>query len=100
MIDNHTTISFFMFTIGLILFVVSLQEDYYSYQVKRLGQSFASILIIVAAFHGYLTGLWKCRIWFCFPLATVALRNGIEYLVEKYCPYRTPIYDLKPQATW
>jgi len=56
-------------------------------------------MIFVIAFNGHLTGLWKCRIWFIFPLATVALRNAIEYLVEKYCPFRTKIYDLKPKAT-
>ena len=34
-----------------------------------------------------------------FPLTMIALRNAIEHLVEKYCPFRTKIYDLKPKAT-
>jgi len=53
----------------------------------------------VGSFNGFLTGLWTCRIWFFFPIAIIAIRNAIEYLVEKYCPFRTKIYDLKPKAT-
>jgi hypothetical protein len=87
------------FTIGIIFLVISLQEGYYSYQVQRFGHILAFTLIIVSSFHGFLTGLWTCRIWFIFPIATIALRNAIEYLVEKYCPLRTKIYDLKPKAT-
>lgn len=98
LIKHHTLVSFMMFTFGLIFFVYSLQEGYYSYQVQRFGHTLAFTMIFVIAFNGHLTGLWKCRIWF-FPLATVALRNAIEYLVEKYCPFRTKIYDLKPKAT-
>jgi CDP-diglyceride synthetase len=60
----------------------------------------SAVLIIVTAFHGHMTGLWKCRIWFCFPLVVISLRNATEYLVEKYSPFRTPMYDLKPKATW
>lgn len=87
------------FTIGIIFFVISLQEGFYSYQIQRLGHILAFTGIIASSFHGFLTGLWTCRIWFIFPIATIALRNAIEYLVEKYCPLRTKIYDLKPKAT-
>lgn len=99
LIKQHALCSFMMFTFGIIFFVFSLQEGYYSYQVQRFGLTLAFTLILCTSFHGHLTGLWKCRIWFIFPIATIALRNALEYLVEKYCPFRTKIYDLKPKAT-
>lgn len=99
LIKHHALCSFMLHTFGIIFFVYSLQEGYYFYQVQRFGQTLAFTLIIVTAFHGHLTGLWKCRIWFIFTLTTIALRNAVEYLVEKYCPFRTKIYDLKPKAT-
>jgi len=53
----------------------------------------------VLSFHGHLSALWKCRIWFVFTVVIIAIRNGVEYLVENYWPFRTKIYDLKPRST-
>lgn len=37
LIKYHSFVSFILFTSGLIFFVYSLQEGYYSYQVQRFG---------------------------------------------------------------
>lgn len=95
----HTLVSFCLATCGMILFVLSLQEGFYAYQLKQLSWTLINILVIVAAGHGFLTALWHCRLWFAYSIILVGVHNLVENLVSAYGPFRASVLHLRPGAT-
>jgi len=84
---------------GIIIFVISLQEGFYLYQLKRISWTVVSTMVIVFGFHGQLIGLWHNRLWFCYSLMCVVVHNFVEYLVSKYLPWKSILMQLNPEAT-
>ena len=54
----HSLISFSLCAIGLVFFVITLQEGFYAYQFRTLGWTMMSIIAIVTGCHGLLVALW------------------------------------------
>ena len=96
----HSLAVFMMLTLGIILFVVSLQDGYYSYQFRMLGWTVLCALLIISGTQGLLLCLWKCRIWFFYATCCVTVHNGVDYLMCHFFPMRTPMLMLKPEATF
>ena len=84
---------------GLILFVVSLQEGFYSYQFKRLGWTLLSTFCIVIGCSGLIIVLWRNRLWFFYALTCVSVHNAVDYFFCHFFPRKTPIMMLKPEAS-
>ena len=97
--EYHNFISFCLMTLGMMLFVVSLQEGFYSYQFKMLGWTLLSSLLIVGGCSGLLLSLWKCRMWFFYTVMCISIHNAIDHLVSQNFPWKTPMLYLKPEAT-
>ena len=95
----HNLVSFIAFTFGLILFVVSLQEGFYSYQFKRLGWTLLSTFCIVIGCSGLIIVLWRNRLWFFYALTCVSVHNAVDYFFCHFFPRKTPIMMLKPEAS-
>ena len=98
--EYHGLTVFCLLTLGIILFVVSLQEGFYSYQFKMLGWTITSALLIITGCSGLLLSLWKCRIWFIYAICCITAHNAFDYLACHYLPFKTPIMMLKPEATF
>ena len=97
--EHHELIVFMMMTIGIILFVVSLQEGFYAYQFRMLGWTLLSAFLIIAGCSGMLMSLWMCRMWFFYAVCCVTTRNLIDHFVCTWFPMRTHMSKLKPEAT-
>ena len=97
--EYHELIVFMMVTVGIILFVVSLQEGFYAYQFRMLGWTLASALIIISGCSGLLLSLWKCRMWFFYTVCCITARNLIDHLVGSCSPLKIRMLMLKPEAT-
>jgi len=98
--EYHELIVFMLMTVGIILFVVSLQEGFYSYQFRMLGWTLLSALLIIAGCSGLLLSLWMCRMWFFYSVCCVTARNLVDHLVGQYFPLKTGMSMLKPEATF
>lgn len=98
--EYHGLVVFLMLTLGVILFVISLQEGYYSYQFRMLGWTVLCALLIISGCQGLLFSLWKCRIWFFYVICCVTVHNAADYLMCHFFPLRTPMLMLKPEATF
>lgn len=97
--EYHSLVTFMLLTFGIILFVVSLQENFYGYQFKMLGWTLLSSMLIIAGCSGLLLSLWMCRMWFFYSICCITAHNVVDYLVSEYFPMKTPMLMLKPQAT-
>jgi len=95
----HSMIVFCLLTIHMIIFVVSLQKGFYGYQFRQLGWTLLSAVAIITGVTGLIVALWKCRLWLIFAVLTITAHNAFDYLVNKYSPVRTPMLNLKPDAT-
>ena len=98
--EYHDLTVFILLTIGQILFVISLQEGFYSYQFRMLGWTILSALLIIIGCNGLLLSLWKCRVWFFYAICCITVHNAADYLACLYFPLKTPIMMLKPEATF
>jgi hypothetical protein len=83
----------------MIIFVVSLQKGFYGYQFRQLGWTLLSAFAIVAGITGLVVAVWKCRLWMIFAVLCITAHNASDYIVNKYSPLRTPMLNLKPDAT-
>ena len=97
--EYHELIVFMMMTIGIILFVISLQEGFYAYQFRMLGWTLLSAFLIISGCSGMLMSLWMCRMWFFYAVCCVTTRNLIDHFVCTWFPMRTHMSKLKPEAT-
>lgn len=98
--EYHNLALFSLWTIGLLLFVVSLQEGFYAYQFKQLGWTLMSALAIVAGVTGLIVSLWRCTLWAFFALMAVCIHNAADYAVNRWSPSKTRMLLLKPEATY
>jgi len=95
----HSFYTFCLLAIGMILFVLSLEEGFYAYQFKQLGWSLLNLMVIVTAGHGHLLGLWRLRIWFVYTVLCLCVRDFADNLASKYVPISAPLHTLSPKAT-
>lgn len=79
----HSFFTFCFLALGMILFVLSLEEGFYAYQFKQMGWSILNLIVIVSAGHGLLLGLWKVRIWFVYTILCLCVRDVTDHLVSK-----------------
>jgi hypothetical protein len=91
--------AFGVFAFGLIFFVLSLEEGFYSYQFKQIGWSLVNMIVIVSAGHGHLSGMWRLRLWFVYTWLCLALRDLVDNIFSRYFPLKSPLHVLSPKAT-
>ena len=97
--EYHSLVIFSLIMISQILFVISLQEGFYSYQFKMLGWTLISSLMLSAGSCGMLLCLWRCRMWFFYTVVCIVVHNASDFLVCHYFPLKTPLMVLKKEAT-
>ena len=88
-----------LLTSFMIIFVISLQRGFYGYQFRQLGWTLITALCIVSGLTGLITAMWKCRLWMIYAVLTITIHNAFDYVVNRYSPLRTPMLNLKPEAT-
>lgn len=97
--DYHSLVSFCLVTFGMVIFVLSLQEGFYAYQLKKLGWALVTMFAIVAAGHGHIVALWRNRLWFTCGVAGICCHNLVEFIISTYGPFKTPLLAIDPHAT-
>jgi phosphatidate cytidylyltransferase len=94
----HSFFTFSLFALGMILFVLTLEEGFYAYQFKQMGWSILNLIVIVSSGHGLLLGLWKVRIWFVYTVLCMCVRDVTDKIVSKLGAGPT-MHSLTPKAT-
>ena len=97
--EYHTLVVFSLFMFGMIMFVISLQEGFYSYQFKMLGWTLLSAMLIGTGSTGLLLSLWRCRMWFFYAIVCITVHNAFDFIMCRYFPIKTHMLMLKPEAT-
>lgn len=98
-ITYHRLISYSLYLIGLILFVLSLKKDHYKVQFSLFGWTHVTLLIVVTQSHFIMQTLFEGLIWFFLPVSMVICNDIFAYIFGFFFG-RTPLIKLSPKKTW
>ncbi|KAJ6586964.1 phosphatidate cytidylyltransferase [Mycena vulgaris] len=95
---NHRIISFTLYTIGFMGFVMSLQKGYLKQQFGLFCWVHMSLLIIVLSSHFIVNNILEGLIWFWVP-ASLVICNDVFAYIWGITIGRTPLIALSPKKT-
>ncbi|TPX70128.1 phosphatidate cytidylyltransferase [Spizellomyces sp. 'palustris'] len=96
---HHRFISFCLYTLGVVLFVINLKKGHYKFQFSQFGWTHMVLLIVVCQSHFIINNIFEGLIWFLLPAALV-ICNDIAAYVFGFFFGRTPLIALSPKKTW
>ncbi|KAI3618999.1 phosphatidate cytidylyltransferase [Moniliophthora roreri] len=95
---NHRIISFTLYTIGFVGFVMSLKKGYLKQQFGLFCWVHMSLLLIVVSSHFIINNILEGLIWFWVP-ASLVICNDVFAYVCGITLGRTPLIKLSPKKT-
>ncbi|KAF6762990.1 phosphatidate cytidylyltransferase [Ephemerocybe angulata] len=95
---NHRMISFCLYIIGFMGFVMSLKKGYLKQQFGLFCWVHMSLLIIVFSSHFIVNNILEGLIWFWVPASLVICNDCFAYIWGKLFG-RTPLIKLSPKKT-
>jgi len=95
---NHRMISFTLYTIGFMGFVMSLKKGYLKQQFGLFCWVHMSLLLIVVSSHFVVNNILEGLIWFWVP-AFLVISNDVFAYLWGITVGRTPLIKLSPKKT-
>ncbi|KAF8070481.1 phosphatidate cytidylyltransferase, partial [Lyophyllum atratum] len=95
---NHRMISFILYTIGFMGFVMSLKKGYLKQQFGLFCWVHMSLLLIVVSSHFIVNNILEGLIWFWVP-ASLVICNDVFAYIWGMTLGRTPLIKLSPKKT-
>ncbi|KAM6502250.1 Cytidylyltransferase family domain containing protein [Amanita muscaria] len=95
---NHRIISFTLYTIGFMGFVMSLKKGYLKQQFGLFCWVHMSLLLIVVSSHFIINNILEGLIWLWVPASLVICNDVFAYLCGITLG-RTPLIKLSPKKT-
>ena len=99
LLAHHGLISYLGWTLGCVLFVLSLRKGLYLYQFGQFGWTHMIIAAVIVQSSCLVGNVLEGLIWFVFPVGIVFFNDVAAYLVGMICG-RTPLIKLSPKKTW
>ncbi|KAI8921869.1 phosphatidate cytidylyltransferase [Powellomyces hirtus] len=97
--QHHRFISFCLYCLGIVLFVINLKKGHYKFQFSQFGWTHMVLLIVVCQSHFIINNIFEGLIWFLLP-ACLVICNDIAAYVFGFFFGRTPLIALSPKKTW
>ncbi|KAI8988548.1 phosphatidate cytidylyltransferase [Mycotypha africana] len=95
---HHRFISFVLYVIGFVFFVMNLKKGQYRSQMSQFGWMHMAIFLIVVQAHFIVDNILEGLIWFILPAALVILNDIFAYVCGFFWG-RTPLIQLSPKKT-
>jgi phosphatidate cytidylyltransferase len=95
---NHRIISFTLYTIGFMGFVMSLKKGYLKQQFGLFCWVHMTLLLIVVSSHFIVNNILEGLIWFWVPASLVICNDCFAY-IWGVTMGRTPLIKLSPKKT-
>ncbi|KAJ3185724.1 hypothetical protein HDU85_001083 [Gaertneriomyces sp. JEL0708] len=96
---HHRFISFSLYCVGLVLFVMNLKKGHYKFQFSQFGWTHMVLLVVVCQSHFIINNIFEGLIWFLVP-ASLVIWNDIAAYIFGFFFGRTPLIALSPKKTW
>ncbi|KAF9029055.1 hypothetical protein BDZ89DRAFT_1101640 [Hymenopellis radicata] len=95
---NHRMISFVLYTIGFMGFVMSLKKGYLKQQFGLFCWVHMTLLLIVVSSHFIVNNILEGLIWFFVPASLVICNDVFAYIWGQLLGH-TPLISLSPKKT-
>ncbi|XP_055372829.1 phosphatidate cytidylyltransferase, photoreceptor-specific-like [Condylostylus longicornis] len=99
LIKYHRIISFLLYFIGLVIFVISLKKQYYRKQFSLFAWIHLAFLVCVVQCYLHIQNIFEGIIWFIIPVAMITCNDIMAYICGFFFG-RTPLIKLSPKKTW
>ena len=99
LLGYHRFISFSLYLIGFVWFVLSLEKRYYMRQFSLFAWTHVTLLIFVTQSYLIIQNLFEGLIWFIVPVSMIICNDVMAYVFGTICG-RTPLIKLSPRKTW
>ncbi|CAD6194530.1 unnamed protein product [Caenorhabditis auriculariae] len=99
LVTYHRLISFFLYCIGFVWFVLSLRKGYYMRQFSLFAWTHISLLLIVSQSFFIIQNIFQGIIWFLAPVSMIICCDIMSYFFGFFFG-KTPLIKLSPKKTW
>eukprot|EP00093_Oithona_nana_P008377 08377.XXX_309087_310839_1 [CDS] Oithona nana genome sequencing. len=99
LIRYHRFISFTMYVMGFVWFVLSLVKKYYMRQFSLFAWTHVALLIVVTQSYLIIQNMFEGLIWFIMPIMMVVINDVMAYMFG-FSFGKTPLIQLSPKKTW
>ena len=98
-LSNSRLISFAMYILGFVWFVLSLVKKYYLRQFSLFAWTHVALLCVVTQSYLIIQNMFEGLIWFIMPIMMVIINDIMAYMFG-FTMGRTPLIQLSPKKTW
>ncbi|MFH4976415.1 hypothetical protein AB6A40_003124 [Gnathostoma spinigerum] len=99
LVSYHRLISFVLYCIGFVWFVLSLRKSYYIRQFSLFAWTHVTLLLIVSQSLLIIENVFEGLIWFLVPVSMVICCDIFSYVFGFFFG-KTPLIKLSPKKTW
>merc|ERR1712156_177560 len=99
LIRYHRFISFTMYVLGFVWFVLSLVKKYYMRQFSLFAWTHVALLMVVTQSYLIIQNMFEGLIWFIMPIMMVVINDCMAYMFGFFFG-KTPLIKLSPKKTW
>uniref|UniRef100_A0A914XMN1 Phosphatidate cytidylyltransferase n=1 Tax=Plectus sambesii TaxID=2011161 RepID=A0A914XMN1_9BILA len=99
LIAYHRLISFALYVLGFVWFVLSLKKGYYMRQFSLFAWSHVTLLLIVSQSYLIIQNIFQGLVWFLVPVAMIICCDIMSYVFGFFFG-KTPLIKLSPKKTW
>ncbi|PWN45954.1 hypothetical protein IE81DRAFT_357144 [Ceraceosorus guamensis] len=95
---HHRFLSFMLYTIGFLAFVLGLKRDNLKHQIGLFSWVHMSLLLTVYSSHFIVNNILEGMIWFFLPVSCVVCNDVFAYVCGMLFG-KTPLISLSPKKT-
>lgn len=99
LVTYHRFISFCLYIIGFVWFVLSLVKKYYMKQFSLFAWTHVALLIVVTQSYLIIQNIFEGLIWFIVPVSMIVINDVMAYVFGFFFG-KTPLIKLSPKKTW
>ncbi|GFR14063.1 phosphatidate cytidylyltransferase, photoreceptor-specific [Trichonephila clavata] len=99
LVTYHRFISFSLYIIGFVWFVLSLVKKYYMKQFSLFAWTHVTLLIVVTQSYFIMQNLFEGLVWFIVPVSMIICNDVMAYMFGFFFG-KTPLIKLSPKKTW
>lgn len=99
LVKYHRFISFTMYVLGFVWFVLSLVKKYYMRQFSLFAWTHIALLMVVTQSYLVIQNMFEGLIWFIMPIMMVVINDCMAYMFGFFFG-KTPLIQLSPKKTW
>ncbi|XP_059614766.1 phosphatidate cytidylyltransferase, photoreceptor-specific-like [Phlebotomus argentipes] len=99
LVKYHRFLSFSLYCVGFIWFVLSLVKKYYLKQFSLFAWTHVALLIVVTQSYLIIQNVFQGIIWFLAPVSMIICNDLMAYFFGLLFG-RTPLIKLSPKKTW